>query len=99
MGEIGRLVALLVKLYLLNIPVMILREIILTLLYFLSQTTAVAEAHNVISQLHFRLTLIVSHMKCWRMPQENAFSCLAGFRYLSTKYLFSDMLKLSGINK
>lgn len=51
---------LLVKLCLSNIPVMVLRRTILLLLFFLSHAGAVAEIHNVISQLHFGFTLIIS---------------------------------------
>lgn len=53
-GQHGRVVGLLVELHLSNIPVMVLGRIII-LLYFLSLTTAVAEAHDVIAQLSFSL--------------------------------------------
>lgn len=58
--EHGRLIDLLAKFHLSNIPVMVFGRTISLLLCFLSHAAAVAKVHNVISQLHFTFTLIIS---------------------------------------
>lgn len=74
-----------------------------TVIFFLSHAASVSEVHNVIAQLHFRFTLIISKhvwLAGWSLPQI-APSCLPDLRYLSLKCFFSQtgVLKLCGVNK
>lgn len=87
--EYGRVVDLLVKLRLSNLSVMVLGRTVLPSLYFLSHTT---EGHNVISQLHFRFTLIISNY-VWcagQFPLDNALNYLSDLRYVSLVFFFSS---------